>query len=73
MPLTDSQEEDPAFAGSTSYIAEAYVRWVESHGARVVPIIYDQPVQQAYDLMDHLNGILFPGGGSGTGYYSFVK
>ena len=49
-------------------MADAYVRWVEAHGARVVPIISDRPVEEAKALINNLNGVLFPGGGSGTGY-----
>jgi gamma-glutamyl hydrolase len=35
-----SQPGDPAPDGA-SYIAASYVKWVESAGARVVPIEYD--------------------------------
>jgi hypothetical protein len=35
-----SQPGEPAPDGS-SYIAASYIKWVESAGARVVPIMYD--------------------------------
>lgn len=45
-----------------AYIPYTYVRWVESGGARVVPLKVDQPDSQLEDLFWQLNGILFIGG-----------
>ncbi|XP_076034847.1 gamma-glutamyl hydrolase-like isoform X2 [Oratosquilla oratoria] len=45
-----------------SYIAASYVKFVESGGARVVPIMIDRD-DEYYEKMFHsLNGVLFPGG-----------
>lgn len=47
-----------------SYIASSYVKFAESAGARVVPIHYDAPEDELKELFKHLNGIIFPGGGT---------
>ena len=54
-----------------SYIAASYVKWIESAGGRVVPILLDQDKNYYRDLMGSINGVLFPGGGqnlSDSGY-----
>ncbi|CAL4063808.1 unnamed protein product [Meganyctiphanes norvegica] len=55
-----------------SYIAASYVKFIESGGARVVPIMIDQKDSYYEDLVKNLNGIVFPGGGasitSSSGY-----
>jgi len=52
------------------YIAASYVKYIESAGARVVPILYDSGVQNITTLLGYINGVLFPGGGSDlTGTY----
>ena len=48
----------------TSYIAASYVKYLEMAGARVVPIVYDQPADQIQKLLEGINGVLFPGGGA---------
>ena len=45
-----------------SYIAASYVKWLESGGARVVPILYDLPEASLRTLLESLNGALFTGG-----------
>lgn len=45
-----------------SYIASSYIKFVESAGARAVPIPYDTPKDQLKYLFNSLNGLLFPGG-----------
>ena len=50
-------EESP-----TSCFHNLYVQWIESAGARVVPIPYDAPVSEVDKLLVGLNGILFTGG-----------
>jgi len=47
-----------------SYIAASYVKFAWSAGARVVPIHYDAPEAELKELFKHLNGIIFPGGGT---------
>lgn len=40
-----------------------YVKWVEMAGGRVVPIYYDSTQSELDSAFDHVNGILFTGGG----------
>lgn len=35
--------DDPMFEGYSSYIMTSYVKFMESAGARVVPLIVDEP------------------------------
>jgi len=59
----------------TSYIAASYVKWVESGGARVVPIIIGKPKSYYEKLFAGLNGLLIPGGSApltGPGGYAEV-
>ena len=49
---------------ATSYIAASYVKYLEMAGARVVPLIYNQPSDDIDTLLKGINGILFPGGGA---------
>jgi len=49
--------------GKKSYIMSAYVKYMESAGARVVPIIYGEDPAIVKDKLSKLDGILFPGGG----------
>ncbi|XP_055327833.1 gamma-glutamyl hydrolase-like isoform X2 [Paramacrobiotus metropolitanus] len=46
-----------------SFIAASYVKWIESAGARVVPVLLSQPPEYYTALMSKINGVLFPGGG----------
>ncbi|GFR43452.1 hypothetical protein Agub_g4535 [Astrephomene gubernaculifera] len=58
-----SQPGDPAPDGQ-SYIAASYVKWLESAGARVVPIFYDMTYDQIDRRFAVINGLLLPGGGA---------
>ena len=40
----------------------AYVRYMEASGARVVPIIYDEPFETIKEKLSHIDAVLFPGG-----------
>jgi len=48
----------------TQYIAASYVKYLEAAGARVVPIFYNNSVADITALVNSINGVLFPGGGS---------
>lgn len=71
---TDARNERPIIgvvsekvANSTrSYIAASYVKYLESAGARVVPVLSNSTDAQIEYLFKSLNGILFPGGGVST-------
>ena len=41
---------------------ESYVNWVEAVGARVVPIIMNEPWEVTENKIRNLNGLIFPGG-----------
>uniref|UniRef100_A0A8C4VGB6 folate gamma-glutamyl hydrolase n=1 Tax=Gopherus evgoodei TaxID=1825980 RepID=A0A8C4VGB6_9SAUR len=47
-----------------SYIAASYVKFVESAGARVVPIRLYRSEKEYDKLFQSINGVLFPGGGA---------
>ena len=44
------------------YIAASYIKFIESAGARAVPIHYDSDTATVRDLVGSVNGVLFPGG-----------
>eukprot|EP01041_Mallomonas_annulata_P009701 gene9701-20163_t len=46
------------------YIAASYVKYIESAGARVVPIPYDADNSMIDYFLQNLNGFFFPGGNS---------
>ena len=45
-----------------SYIAASYVKYLESGGARVVPVPHHFNSSQIQQLFNHINGVLLPGG-----------
>ncbi|KAL9656722.1 hypothetical protein ABK040_002989 [Willaertia magna] len=47
-----------------TYIPASYVKFIESAGARVVPIPYHLPQEELRYIFESINGILFPGGGT---------
>uniref|UniRef100_A0A8C2EMC6 folate gamma-glutamyl hydrolase n=1 Tax=Cyprinus carpio TaxID=7962 RepID=A0A8C2EMC6_CYPCA len=46
-----------------SYIAASYVKFLESAGARVVPLMINKSDDEYRRLFKSINGVLFPGGG----------
>ncbi|KAJ4980419.1 hypothetical protein NE237_031256 [Protea cynaroides] len=57
-----------------SYIAASYVKFVESAGARVIPLIYNEPREVLYEKLNLVNGVLFTGGWAKSGlYYETVQ
>jgi gamma-glutamyl hydrolase len=64
----------PTSSGETQYgkyyIAASYVKFIESAGGRVVPILYDSPESELLTLFNQINGILFPGGATDIGLNS---
>ncbi|KAI4388248.1 hypothetical protein MLD38_000593 [Melastoma candidum] len=52
-----------------SYIAASYVKFVESAGARVIPLIYSEPGRVLEKKLDMVNGVLFTGGWAKEGAY----
>ncbi|XP_048498815.1 gamma-glutamyl hydrolase 2 isoform X2 [Beta vulgaris subsp. vulgaris] len=54
---------------NVSYIASSYVKFVESAGARVIPLIYTDPLHILLDKLELVNGVLFTGGWAKRGLY----
>ncbi|KAK7491886.1 hypothetical protein BaRGS_00016905 [Batillaria attramentaria] len=52
----------PAGSPGDTYIAADYVKFLESAGARVVPIFAGNPEEYYTHLFNNLNGVLLPGG-----------
>jgi len=45
-------------------VVASYVKWIESAGARVVPLFYDKwSTQEMENMLKNINGVLLPGGG----------
>ncbi|KAF7822608.1 gamma-glutamyl hydrolase 2-like [Senna tora] len=61
-------------ATDVSYIAASYVKFVESAGARVIPLLYNEPQDTLLKKLDMVNGVIFTGGWSKKGlYYDTVQ
>ncbi|KAG5546051.1 hypothetical protein RHGRI_018279 [Rhododendron griersonianum] len=56
-------------ASNASYIAASYVKFVEAAGARVIPLIYNEPPDVLYKKLNLVNGVLFTGGWAKSGPY----
>lgn len=61
--LTQPTRKEPNALGA-SYLAASYVKWVESSGARVVPVRYELGAEYLSRTFRSVNGLLFPGGGT---------
>ncbi|WVZ99259.1 hypothetical protein U9M48_044587 [Paspalum notatum var. saurae] len=56
-------------ATATSYIGASYVKFVEAAGARVVPLVYNEPEERLLEKLSLVNGVLFTGGSEKKGLY----
>ncbi|KAL5707393.1 folate gamma-glutamyl hydrolase [Ranunculus cassubicifolius] len=56
-------------SNNVSYIAASYVKFVESAGARVIPIVYTDSTAIINQKLSLVNGVLFTGGWAQTGLY----
>lgn len=54
---------------NVSYIAASYVKFVESAGARVIPLVYTEPLDILFNKLELVNGVLFTGGWAKEGLY----
>jgi len=61
-----SESWDDYNSSEWNYIPRSYVRWLQSAGAKVVPIQWDLPFDQIDYLLDRLNGVVFTGGNIGV-------
>lgn len=57
-----AQKMDNVSYSGQSYIAASYVKYLESAGARVIPIPTNLTEQEVRKLFQNVNGVLFPGG-----------
>jgi len=61
--LSQTEWKDDLQKHGDSYIAASYVKYIESAGARVVPVLVNQ-TELYYDMIfNSINGLLIPGGG----------
>lgn len=61
QPSSDSNSD---CGGKCLYVAASYVKYLESAGARVVPVSYYASNSEIDDLFSKVNGFFFPGGSS---------
>ena len=47
---------------ASTYLPASYVKWLESGGARVVPILADDSFENVESLIQEVNGVLITGG-----------
>jgi len=60
-----TQPVDPQFDQyGNSYIAASYVKYIESAGARVVPVLHNSTFDELEEMFNSINGLFFPGGGA---------
>ncbi|KAE9585128.1 putative gamma-glutamyl hydrolase [Lupinus albus] len=52
-----------------SNIPASYVKFAESGGARVIPLIYNEPIEKLLKKLDLVNGVIFVGGWAKDGLY----
>lgn len=62
QPLLDHDKADPRFEGYDSFIMKTYVSFLESAGARVVPLIFGSDFETEAAKLPHLNGVFYAGG-----------
>lgn len=53
---------DPRFEGMDSYIMASYVKYLEQAGARVVPLIMNEPLEVTMNKLSKLDAVFLPGG-----------
>lgn len=59
---------------NVSYIAASYVKFAETGGARVIPLIYNEPEERLFQKLELVNGVIFTGGWAKEGlYYDIVE
>lgn len=70
--LAQSTDPDEKHLGDT-YIPANYIKYIESAGARVVPVRICESEDYYKKMFKSINGILFPGGGVGLLNSSFAE
>ncbi|XP_059183046.1 gamma-glutamyl hydrolase [Centropristis striata] len=59
-----AQEAYDPKPNQTAFIPASYVKFLESGGARVVPVMINQTLEEYKTLFSSINGVLYPGGRS---------
>ena len=62
-------KKDPRFEGYTSYIMDAYIKYIEASGGRAVPLLYKGNLEETLAKVDHLNGVFYCGCGADDDEY----
>jgi len=58
-----TQPTDPVYAQFGNYfISASYVKWIESAGAKVIPIPWDATQNTLSEIFKTINGLILPGG-----------
>ncbi|GAV04304.1 hypothetical protein RvY_14606 [Ramazzottius varieornatus] len=57
----------------SSFIAASYVKWIESGGARVVPILMDKHEDYYAKMFHSVNGVMFPGGAVSLNHSGYAR
>lgn len=52
QPLDNELLADPLLKNKTSYIMDTYVKFVESAGGRVVPLLYNDDLESVLEKME---------------------
>ncbi|XP_038147329.1 zgc:171566 [Cyprinodon tularosa] len=60
--LAQENLPEDRFARGSSYIAASYIKFLESAGARVVPIRINRTEEEYIKIFNSINGLLLPGG-----------
>ena len=61
----------PTHPEATTYLPASYVKWLESGGARIIPIQSDDSFENINKLLPKLNGVLITGGAASFELDSF--
>eukprot|EP00118_Oscarella_pearsei_P025896 m.308990 g.308990 ORF g.308990 m.308990 type:complete len:312 (+) comp45233_c0_seq1:73-1008(+) len=70
-PIIGILTEGTTSQHGTLYLAASYVKYIESSGARVVPILVNWTSEELDSVLSSVNGVLFPGGGSNLANSSY--
>lgn len=60
--LAQENLPDDQFAQGSSYILASYIKYLESAGARVIPIRINRTEEEYIKIFNSINGLLLPGG-----------
>jgi gamma-glutamyl hydrolase len=60
--ISHPETEASVYYPNRQYIAASYVKWIESAGGRVVPLLYTTPIPEMKKILRQVNGLLLTGG-----------